>query len=113
MNSVPTDVQPAFARAQHACAPRPQSRRISRPVLFFCLVFSIVSTLGACQSVPAKRYLLRAEVISVDAPRKLIVVKHGDIPGLMPAMTMSYAVLDSREIEQLRPGDKITAEIVV
>ena len=68
---------------------------------------------GGCQSAPTKRYPIQAEVISMDAPRKLIVVKHGEIPGLMPAMTMSYAVLESKEIESLHPGDKITAELVV
>ena len=72
----------------------------------FCFV-------GGCQSAPAKRYPIQAVVISMDAPRKLIVVKHGEIPGLMPAMTMSYAVLESKEIESLHPGDKITVELVV
>jgi len=68
---------------------------------------------AACQSEPEKHYSLQAEVISVGAPRELIVVKHGEIPGLMPAMTMSYAVADAREIENLQPGDKITADLVV
>lgn len=78
-------------------------------VLTFVLVF-----LGAgCQSAPEKHYPLQAEVISVDAPRKLIVVKHGDIPGLMPAMTMTYGVADSKQIENLQPGDKISADLVV
>ena len=78
------------------------------------LVFVLIAFFGAaCGSAPEKRYPLQAEVISVDAPRKLIVVKHGEIPGLMPAMTMSYAVLDSKQIEQLHPGDKISAELVV
>jgi len=72
-----------------------------------------VLTITACHPAPAKRYPLLAEVISVDAPRKLIVVKHGEIPGLMPAMTMSYAVLNSKDIEPLHPGDKISAELVV
>jgi Cu/Ag efflux protein CusF len=70
--------------------------------------------LGAgCQSAPEKRYPLKAEVISVDPPRKLITVKHGEIPGLMPAMTMTYAVADAKQIEHLQPGDTITAELVV
>jgi protein SCO1/2 len=78
------------------------------------LVCALTAFFGAaCQSAPEKRYPLEAEVISVDAPRRLIVVKHGEIPGLMPAMTMSYAVLDSKEIEQLHPADKISAELVV
>lgn len=66
-----------------------------------------------CQSAPEKHYPLKAEVISVDPPRKLIVVKHGEIPGLMPAMTMTYAVTDAKEIEHLQPGDTITADLVV
>jgi len=66
-----------------------------------------------CQSTPEKHYPLQAEVLSVDVPRKLIVVKHGEIPGLMPAMTMTYAVTDARQIENLQPGDKISADLVV
>ena len=100
--------------AQDSCAPCPQDRKLSRyfPLLCLALVCLAAATV-ACQSAPAKRYPLQAEVISVDAPRKLIVVKHGEIPGLMPAMTMSYAVLDSKDIEPLHPGDKVSAELVV
>ena len=83
-----------------------------KSILFF-LFLGCVCVAVACQSTPAKRYPLQAKVISVDAPRKLIVINHGDIPGLMPAMTMSYAVVDSKDIESLHPGDKITAELVV
>jgi len=73
-----------------------------------CLGFTV-----GCQSAPEKHYPLQAEVLSVDVPRKLIVVKHGEIPGLMPAMTMTYAVADARQIENLQPGDKISADLVV
>jgi protein SCO1/2 len=66
-----------------------------------------------CRSAPAKHYPLQAEVISVDAPRKLITVRHAEIPGLMPAMTMQYAVADATQIENLHPGDTITADLVV
>ena len=70
--------------------------------------------LGAgCQFAPEKHYALKAEVISADAPRKLITVKHGAIPNLMPAMTMTYAVSDAKEIEHLQPGDSIAADLVV
>jgi Cu/Ag efflux protein CusF len=74
------------------------------------LVAGIVS---GCRSAPERRYSLQAEVISVDAPRGLIVVKHGEILGLMPAMTMQYPVADSKQIETLQPGDKIGADLVV
>ncbi len=68
---------------------------------------------GGCQSTPEKHYPLQAEVISVDAPKGLIIVKHGEIPGLMPAMTMQYSVADSKQIENLQPRDKIAADLVV
>jgi protein SCO1/2 len=77
------------------------------------LSLAFLSLIVGCQSAPEKHYPLQAEVISVDVPRKLIVVKHGEIPGLMPAMTMTYAVADAKRIQNLRPGDKMSADLVV
>lgn len=73
----------------------------------------VAGMVSGCRSAPERRYSLQAEVISVDAARGLIVVKHGEIPGLMPAMTMQYAVADAKQIETLQPGNKISAELVV
>jgi Cu/Ag efflux protein CusF len=80
--------------------------------LSFALLTSVFS-MAAYQSAAEKHYPLQAEVIAVDAPRRLIVVKHGEISGFMPAMTMSYAVLHSKDIKPLHAGDKISAELVV
>lgn len=77
-------------------------------VVLICLGFA-----ASCQSAPEKHYPIQADVISADAAKKLITVKHGDIPGLMPAMTMMYQVAEPRQIETLQPGDKITADLVV
>jgi len=80
----------------------------------FAMIFlGFCALVGGCRSEPEKRYAIEAEVITADAPRRMITVKHGDIPGLMPAMTMSYAVDDPKSIETLQPGDKISAELVV
>src|SRR5579862_1259266 len=72
-------------------------------------------SLSACQSSspPAKRYPLQGEVISVDAPHQLVTVKHGDIPGLMSAMTMQYMAAEAKQLEAVHPGDKISAELVI
>jgi Cu/Ag efflux protein CusF len=109
---IPTSFAPTIA-VQGFCAPCPRDRKLLSLSPLLGLILLFVGAITACHSAPAKRYLLQAEVISVDAPRKLIVVKHGEIPGLMPAMTMSYAVLDSRYIAPLHGGDKISAELVV
>ena len=81
-------------------------------------ILGIVVLIGAgfaagCQSAPEKHYPIQGEVISADAPKKLLTVKHGDIPGLMPAMTMTYQVAEPKQMETLQPGDKITADLVV
>jgi protein SCO1/2 len=80
------------------------------------LVIVVVICAGlaeGCQSAPEKHYSIQGEVISADPAKKLLTVKHGDIPGLMPAMTMSYQVADPKQIEALQPGDKISADLVV
>lgn len=86
-------------------------KRFSRAVLLMAgFLF-----LAGCQSAPppAKRYPLQGEVISVDAPHQLVTVKHGDIPGLMSAMTMQYMAADQKQVEAVHPGDKISAELVI
>jgi Cu/Ag efflux protein CusF len=76
-------------------------------LLFFALI-------GAgCQSAPEKHYPLQGEVISVEPQRGTITLKHGEIPGLMPAMTMNYVVGDPAQLAPLKPGDKISADLVV
>jgi len=73
----------------------------------------IVMASAGCQTAPVKHYAIQAEVISVNVPEKMITVKHGEIPGLMPAMTMNYLVADEKQIAPLKPGDKINADLVV
>ena len=50
---------------------------------------------------------------SIDAPRKLLIVKHEEIKGFMPAMTMPYEVEDASAITALAPGDLINSTLVV
>jgi len=73
----------------------------------------LVMASNGCQPAPVKHYAIQAEVIAVDVPKKRVTLKHGDIPGLMPAMTMDYLVADEKQIEALKPGDKISADLVI
>lgn len=84
-----------------------------RSRLFVVFLLVVAWFVAGCQSVPEKHYPIQADVISTDPEHKLITVKHGEIPGLMPAMTMTYQVAEPRQIKTLRPGDKITADLVV
>jgi protein SCO1/2 len=69
---------------------------------------------AGCGAKPEeKHYPILGEVISVDAAHKVVTIKHGDIPGLMPAMTMGYDVADPKQLEGLQPGDTVNADLVV
>jgi protein SCO1 len=90
-------------------------RIFGRGVVAAALI-AVIFAAGACRRKPelhAKYYQLKGEVISVDVGHEQIIVKHEAIPGFMEAMTMSYGVKDDAALKQLKPGDQITARVVV
>jgi protein SCO1/2 len=65
-------------------------------------------------ATPARRYVLKGIIESVDATRPAVTVVHESVPGFMDAMTMSFSVQDDPQvIALLRAGDKIEATLVV
>jgi Cu/Ag efflux protein CusF len=60
-----------------------------------------------------REFELRGQVLAVNAARQEITVKHEDIRGFMPAMTMPFRVENAREIEGRRPGELVRATLVV
>ena len=60
-----------------------------------------------------KTYPLQGEVRGKDLTTNEVTVNQGDIPGFMPAMTMPYKVKNTAMLQELQPGDKIAAEVVV
>jgi len=60
-----------------------------------------------------RKYPLQGEVVAKNIAAGEITVKHGDIPGFMMAMTMPYRVKSPAIVQELQPGDKIAAEVVV
>lgn len=61
----------------------------------------------------AKKYSLQGQVVSKSVTTNEVTVNHADIPGFMPAMTMPYRVKDPAVVQELQPGDKIAAEVIV
>lgn len=64
-------------------------------------------------SSPAKQYELKGQILGVRADAHELLVRHGDIPGFMPAMTMPYKVKDDALLKDKEAGDLITATLVV
>ena len=62
---------------------------------------------------PPKQYELKGQILSLKPEAQEVLVKHEDIPGFMPAMTMPYKVKSSSLLEGKQPGDLITATLEV
>jgi len=60
-----------------------------------------------------KEYTLQGQILSMAADHHEANIKHEDIKGLMPAMTMPYKVRDPKQFEGIGPGDLINATLVV
>lgn len=60
-----------------------------------------------------QRYHLDGKVVSVDKSKDEAVIDAKDIPGYMPAMAMPYSVPDKQELSKLKPGQHVTADVVV
>jgi protein SCO1/2 len=61
----------------------------------------------------SRQYELRGQILAVDRSRQEITIKHGDIRGFMPGMTMPFKVRDARLLEGRSAGDLVTATLVV
>jgi protein SCO1/2 len=84
-------------------------RRSTRLILLAALAGA-----AACSRAPeARQYQVRGQILGVDPARQEVLVDHEDIPGFMPAMTMTYRVEDPALLEGKTPGDLITATLVV
>lgn len=70
--------------------------------------------LSACSRQPeARRYEIRGQVLAVLSDRSEITLKHDDIKGFMPGMTMPFKVKDAAEIAAYTRGDLIAGTLVV
>ncbi|NOT27545.1 MAG: hypothetical protein HOP16_15780 [Acidobacteria bacterium] len=78
------------------------------------IVLVLASAAAACRQAPEpKRYEVHGQIVSFDAARGEVVVDHEDIPGFMPAMVMPYKVQDTALLDGKKPGDMVTATLVV
>ncbi len=70
------------------------------------------SPAGAAAKSASQRYPIRGVVVATDTGSGEVTLRHNDIPGLMPAMTMPYKVVDPAALAELHPGDTISATLL-
>jgi len=61
----------------------------------------------------ATRHAVTGIVLKVDQSQRRVEISHGAVPGYMEAMAMSFSVLDSRELADLKPGASVDFTLVV
>lgn len=78
------------------------------------VVVSLAALATSCGRPPkARQYALRGQIIGIDAGKAELLVKHEDIKGFMPGMTMPFEVDERRLMDGLEPGDLIAAKLIV
>jgi protein SCO1/2 len=83
---------------------------MKRPTLVLVVTFVGALSGLACGRLGQKRYPLKGVIQEMKSSREYVVA-HEDIPGFMPAMTMSFQVKAGQS--PLQPGDQIEATLVV
>ncbi len=68
---------------------------------------------GAATAPSEKRYHMDGKIVSVKPAAHTAVIDAKAVPGFMSAMAMAYTFKDSVELSKLKPGDHITADMVV
>lgn len=83
--------------------------------LMSCVLLAVLAGVAACarREPPPKEYTLTGQILAVKPESQEVLVKHDDIKGFMPAMTMPYKVEDPSLLNGATPGDLISATLVV
>src|SRR6266478_4017250 len=58
-------------------------------------------------------FQVKGVVISLKPAQSQVEIKHEEVPGYMPAMTMPFDVKDTNELAGLEPGDAVAFRMIV
>lgn len=58
-----------------------------------------------------RTYEGRGSVIQLDQDEKRVTLSHGDVEGVIPAMTMDYDVESLELLQGLKPGDRVRFQL--
>lgn len=67
----------------------------------------------ACGRSAVREYPIAGQILGLQPERQEVLLKHEDVKGFMPAMTMPFKVLSWKELEGREPGDLVAATLVV
>ncbi len=80
-----------------------------------CVLFALTA-MAACATpaaTPDRQYELVGQVLAVRAESNEVLIRHEDIKGFMPGMTMPFRVRDGALLADIAQGDLVRATLVV
>ena len=86
----------------------PRSAALRATPLFVAFALLLAA---ACDGVEVQSGTGQGSVVAVDAAAGEVTLDHGEIPGLMGAMKMSFPVADPRLLEGLAPGQAVEFDL--
>jgi len=85
-------------------------RSIDRSILLALLFFFALAS-GCSRGTPPRQFSIAGQIIAVHADRRELTIKHGDIEGLMPGMTMTFPVVPASIMDGRVPGELVTGTL--
>jgi protein SCO1/2 len=94
----------------------------SKALTFMCLAVALSTSCNKSSPQPssqqasaptAKHYQLKGKVVSIDKQSKMVNIDSDANPGYMDAMTMPYTVKPESDFDKLKPGEPISADLIV
>lgn len=108
------------ARADHAVAPVARVTRGLFPIALACVVaFAALAWWHArrarelAQAAATAIHPATGQVLQIDRAVGTVTIAHHDIPGFMPAMTMTFRVKSPELLDNIKLGDEVQFELEV
>ncbi len=89
-----------------------QKRQRPSLAVYIAVAAAVVALIAAACS-RGRQYELRGQILAVDQSRQEVTIKHEDIKGFMPGMTMPFKVSSASLLDGRTPGDLVRATLVV
>jgi len=77
------------------------------------VTLALVVMAGCSRPAPAKTFPIHGQILAIDPAKHTLTIKHDDIDGLMPGMTMSFPVKDPALLQGREPGELIDGTIEI
>ena len=73
----------------------------------------LLATLACRKAPPIREFTVVGQIVAIDRTTSYVTLRHEDIKGFMPGMTMPFAVKDPAVLASRVPGDLVTGTLNV